>query len=114
MNATGTTNISGTSPTFFILEFVGNGFNYNINSTGNVRVTNSLKISGTSTYNLNTGDIDVTGNILVTNTAAGDGGTASVNIIGTGAQNFTGATTAGLGRLADVNHQQTIRNFKSF
>ena len=43
-NATGTTNISGTSPTFFTLEFVGNGFNYNINSTGNIRVTNSLNI----------------------------------------------------------------------
>ena len=66
-NATGATNISGTSPTFFTLEFVGNGFNYNINSTGNIRVTNSLNLSGTSTYNLNTGDIDVTGNINVTN-----------------------------------------------
>lgn len=98
-NATGATAITGTSPTFFTLEFVGNGFNYNINSTGNVRVTNSLNLSGTSTYNLNTGDIDVTGNILVTNTAAGNGGTASVNIIGNGTQNFTGATLAGLGAL---------------
>jgi hypothetical protein len=98
-NATGATNISGTSPTFFTLEFVGNGFNYNINSTGNIRVTNSLNISGTSTYNLNTGDIDVTGNINITNTAAGAGGSASVNIIGTGTQNFTGATSAGLGAL---------------
>ena len=75
-NATGTTNISGTSPTFFTLEFVGNGFNYNINSTGNIRVTNSLNVSGTSTYNLNTGDIDVTGNINITNTAAGASGSA--------------------------------------
>ncbi|HEY2348169.1 MAG TPA: hypothetical protein VGH64_04090, partial [Puia sp.] len=81
-NATGATNISGTSPTFFTLEFVGNGFNYNINSTGIIRVTNSLNISGTSTYNLNTGDIDLTGNINITNTAAGAGGSASVNIIG--------------------------------
>ncbi len=102
-NATGTTNITGTSPTFFILEFVGNGFNYNINSTGNVRVINSLNLSGTSTYNLNTGDIDATGNILVTNTAAGNGGTASVNIIGTGVQNFTGAMTAGQGALPILN-----------
>ena len=98
-NATGATNISGTSPTFFTLEFVGNGFNYNINSTGNIRVTNSLNITGTSTYNLNTGDIDVTGNINITNSAVGAGGSALVNIIGTGTQNFTGATTAGLGAL---------------
>ena len=99
LNATGATNISGTSPTFFILEFVGNGFNYNINSTGPIIVVNSLNISGTSTYNLNTGDIDVRGDINITNTGAGAGGTASVNIIGTGIQNFTGATTAGLGAL---------------
>jgi len=98
-NATGTTNITGTSPTFFTLEFVGTGFNYNINSTGNFRVTNSLNISGSSLYNLNTGDIDVTGDINITNTAAGAGGSASVNIIGAGTQNFTGATTAGLGAL---------------
>jgi hypothetical protein len=99
LNATGTTNITGTSPTFYILEFVGNGFNYNINSTGNVTVTNSLNISGALTYILNTGDIDVTGNINVTNTATGDGGSASVNIIGAGNQNFTGASAAGLGAL---------------
>ena len=56
-------------------------------------------LSGTSTYDLNTGDIDVTGNINVTNSAAGCGGTASVNIIGNGTQNFTGASAAGLGAL---------------
>src|SRR5664279_409225 len=99
LNATGTTTISGTSPTFFILEFVGNGFNYNITSTGNITVANSLNISGSSFYNLNTGNIDVLGNINVTNTAAGAGGSASVNIIGAGTQNFTGATAAGLGAL---------------
>jgi len=98
-NAAGTTNITGTSPTFFTLEFVGNGFNYDINSTGNITVTNSFNISGTSTYNLNTGGIDVTGNINISNTAAGDGGSASVNIIGPGTQNFTGAASAGLGAL---------------
>jgi hypothetical protein len=99
LNATGTTNITGTSPTFYILEFVGNGFNYNINSTGNVTVTNSLNLSGTLTYNINAGNIDVTGNINVSNTAVGDGGSASVNIIGAGTQNFTGAGAAGLGAL---------------
>ena len=98
-NATGATNISGTSPTFFTLEFVGNGFNYNINSTGNILVTSSLHLSGSSAYNLNTGNIDVTGDINITNTAAGCGGTASVNIIGSGTQNFTGASAAGLGAL---------------
>jgi hypothetical protein len=98
-NATGATNISGTSPTFFTLEFVGNGLNYNINSTGNIVVTNNLNLTGTSIYNLNTGVIDVTGNINVTNSAAGCGGTATVNIIGIGTQKFTGAGAAGLGAL---------------
>jgi hypothetical protein len=113
-NATGTTNITGTSPTFFTLEFVGNGFNYNINSTGNIGVTNSLNLSGASTYNLNTGAIDVTGNILITNTAAGDGGTASVNILGTGTQNFTGATTAGLGALPILTINKTSGTLNLF
>jgi len=99
LNGTGSMNITGTSPTFFRLEFVGNGFNYNINSTGDILVTNNLNLSGTSFYNLNTGNIDITGDINVTNTAAGCGGTASVNIIGNGTQNFSGAGAAGLGAL---------------
>ena len=31
----GNTTISGTSPTFYVLQFVGEGYNYNITSAGN-------------------------------------------------------------------------------
>ena len=82
-NATGgTTTISGTSPAFYILEFVGEGFNYNINSAGNITVANSLNLTGTLFYNLNNGTIEVSGDINVTNSAAGCGGTGLVNIMG--------------------------------
>ncbi|HTB23775.1 MAG TPA: T9SS type A sorting domain-containing protein, partial [Puia sp.] len=102
-NATGgATTISGTSPAFYILEFVGEGFNYNITSGGNITVANSLNLTGALFYNLNTGTIDVSGNINVTNSAAGCGGTGLVEIIGAGAQNFTGATVAGEGSLPQL------------
>jgi hypothetical protein len=115
-DAAGTTTIFGTSPTFFVLEFVGSGFDYNISSAGNVTVVNSLNISGTSVYNLNTGDIDVTGNISITNTAPGAGGSTSVNIIGNGTQNFTGAIAAGLGALPmlTINKPSGILNLFNF
>lgn len=99
-NATGgTTTISGTSAAFYILEFVGKGFNYNITSAGNTTVANSLNLTGTLFYNLNTGTIVVSGDINVTNTAAGCGGTGQVNITGGGVQNFNGSTIAGAGGL---------------
>jgi hypothetical protein len=98
-NGTGGTTISGTNPTFFILEFVGNGFNYLLNSAGNIQVSQSLNLTGTSVYNFNTGAIDVSGDVNVTNTAAGCGGTGQINIVGTGVQNFTGSTVAGAGAL---------------
>jgi hypothetical protein len=98
-NATGGTTISGTNPAFFILEFVGNGFNYTLGSAGNISVSGSLNITGVSSYNLNTGSIDVTGDINVTNTAAGCAGTGRINIIGAGVQNFNGSAVAGAGSL---------------
>ncbi len=102
-NATGgATTISGTSPAFYTLEFVGEGFSYIISSAGNITVANSLNLTGTLFYNLNTGTIDVNGDINVTNTAAGCGGTGLVEIIGTGVQNFTGAPVAGEGALPQL------------
>ncbi len=107
-NATGgATIISGTSPAFYNLEFVGEGFAYNITSTGNITVSNSLNFTGSLFYNLNTGTIDVSGDINVTNTAAGCGGTGLVEIIGTGVQNFTGAIAAGEGALPQLTINKT-------
>lgn len=119
-NATGgTTTISGTSPAFSLLEFVGNGFNYNITSAGNITVAGDLNFTGGLLYNINTGSIDVAGNINVTNTAVGCAGTGSVNIIGTGNQNFNGSSAAGLGALPKTNINKTsgtlnLFNFPSF
>jgi Secretion system C-terminal sorting domain len=101
-NATGATTIAGTSPAFFILEFVGKGFSYNITSAGNMTVSKSLNLAGALLYNLNTGTIDVTGDINATNTAAGCAGTGLVEIIGAGVQNFTGALVAGQGALPQL------------
>lgn len=103
----GNTTISGTSPTFYVLQFVGEGYNYNITSAGNITVTNSLNISGSQVYELNTGTIDVTGNIIVTNTAAGCYGSALIDIDGTGPQAVSGSTVAGAGALPEVTIDKT-------
>jgi hypothetical protein len=103
----GNTTISGTSPTFYTLEFVGEGYNYNITSAGDIKVTNSLNLSGSQPYQLNTGTIDVTGNIIVTNVAAGCYGSALVDIDGTGAQTLSGSNVAGAGALPQVTIDKT-------
>jgi hypothetical protein len=102
-NATGgATTITGTSPSFYILEFVGEGFNYVINSVGNMTVSKSLNLTGALFYNINNGTIDVSGDINVTNSAAGCGGTGLVEIVGAGVQNFNGAAVAGEGALPQL------------
>jgi Secretion system C-terminal sorting domain len=112
--AGGTTTISGTSPAFFVLEFVGKGFNYNLTSTGNIGVSKSLNLSGSLSYSLNTGTLDVTGDINVTNTAAGCSGTGLVRLDGTGVQNFSGATIAGAGALPRVTINKTSGTLNLF
>ncbi len=110
-NATGgTTTITGTSPAFFILEFVGEGFTYAINSVGNITVSKSLNLTGALFYNLNNGTIDVSGDINVTNSAAGCGGTGLVEIIGAGVQNFNGAAVAGEGALPQLTINKVTGN----
>ena len=99
--------ISGTSPSFYMLEFVGMGRSYTIASTGNISVANTLILSGTFFYNLNTGAIDVKGDLSVTNTATGNGGDALININGTGTQNFNGSTIAGAGALPQLTINKT-------
>ncbi len=98
----GNTTISGTSPSFYILEFAGEGYSYNITSNGTVTVSSSLNLFGSQAYGLNTGTIDVSGDIDITNTAAGCYGSALVDIDGTGAQTVTGSPVAGAGALPQV------------
>jgi hypothetical protein len=78
---------------------VGLARTYTVSSAGNISVLNKLTFSGSQFYTLNTGVFDVKGDISVTNTATGCGGTATININGTGTQNFTGGVTPGLGAL---------------
>ena len=99
--------ISGTSPTFYQLEFVGNNRGYTISSTGNITVNNNLIISGVGFNNLLTGVIDVKGDINVTNTSNGCGGDAMININGTVAQSFNGNTIAGTGALPQLTINKT-------
>lgn len=101
-NGNTTTSLTGTSPIFFTLEFVGKANTYNLLSTGNIIVLNSLNTSGTLFYNLVSGVIDVQGNINSSNTATGCGGDAMININGTGIQNFAGSSIAGGGALPQL------------
>ena len=94
--------ISGISPTFFTLEFVGRANTYTLASSGNITVLNNLATAGTQFYNLATGVIDVKGDINCINTAIGCGGDAMININGTGTQNFNGGTTAGVSALPQL------------
>jgi hypothetical protein len=93
--------ISGLAETFYNLEFVGNGAAITLTG-GALSVSNTLTISGGSLLTLNTGTVNAQGDIVITNTATGGGGTALIDITGTGAQNFTGGMTAGFGALPQL------------
>ncbi|MES1221109.1 MAG: T9SS type A sorting domain-containing protein, partial [Bacteroidota bacterium] len=84
------------------LEFVGVGKTYNVTSVGNVSVANAFNISGTSYCIINTGVFDVAGDINITNTASGGGGSAIININGSGTQTLNGAASAGAGVLPQL------------
>jgi len=115
-NGNSSQTISGISPTFFTLEFVGKGNTYTLSSSGNITVLNNLVTSGSLFYNLATGTIDVKGDINSGNTATGSGGDAMININGTGTQNFNGGTTAGTGALPQltINKASGILNLSGF
>ena len=116
LNGAANQNITGTSPAFYILEFVGNGHTYNILSAGNLAVSNSLNFTGASLYNLNTGTLDVNGDLNVTNTALGCGGNALVNINGAGTQNLNGSGAAGQGALPQltINKPSGVLNLANY
>lgn len=108
--------ISGVSPVFYSLEVVGAGNTYTISSTGNITVLNSLNLTGTQLYTLNTGIIDVKGDINSSNTNTGCGGSGLININGTGVQNFNGSNTAGTGALPQltINKASGALNLDNF
>jgi hypothetical protein len=102
LNFAGVQTMTGTSPVFYTLEFVGAGSTYTLSSFGNLTVMNSLNLTGTQLVTINTGTIDVKGDINSTNTNTGDGGSAQININGAGAQNFNGSTVSGTGALPQL------------
>ena len=69
----GAQTISGTSPVFNNLEFVGLGKTYTISSAGNITVLGNLAISGAHHINNITPAIDAKRDIIMTNKATGYG-----------------------------------------
>ncbi len=100
-------NISGTSPSFYILELVGLGKTYTFSSAGDITVNHALNISGLLSCVINTGVFDVLGDINITNSAIGGGGNALINIDGTGTQNYNGASAANEGALPQLTINTT-------
>ncbi len=99
LNFAGVQTMTGTSPTFYTLEFVGAGSTYTLSSVGNITVMNSLNLTGAQQLTMNAGTLDVKGDINSTNTNSGCGGSAQININGAGVQNFNGSTVSGTGVL---------------
>jgi hypothetical protein len=99
--------ISGTSPVFYILEFVGLNRNYTISALPDITVANNLIFSGSGFFNLIGGTIDVQNDITVSNSATGCGGTTMITINGTGAQRFIGNTAAGTGAIPQLTINKT-------
>ena len=102
--------VTGTSPTFYNLELVGLAKTLTLSSTGSLTVSNNFILSGTSSLTLNSGTIDVFGNIQITNTATGGGGTTSIQLRGTNAQNLQGPAVVGQGVLPAVVINKTSNN----
>ncbi|MFH0731727.1 MAG: SBBP repeat-containing protein [Candidatus Omnitrophota bacterium] len=83
-------------------------FGYTVDSSVSYVINDTLTIAGTlylqGTLNLiiNTGTINTQGNITISNTSTTGGGTATININGTGSQTLDGPATAGQGKLPNV------------
>jgi hypothetical protein len=106
-NGAASQTISGTSPQFYILEFVGTGHAYTLSSAGNIGVVNSLALSGSSSYTLASGALDVSGDIALTNTSTSDGGTTTINITGSGNQAISSALLINQSTLPSINISKT-------
>ncbi|HEV3412573.1 MAG TPA: T9SS type A sorting domain-containing protein [Puia sp.] len=90
LNATGSPAMTGTSPSLYGLEIVGNNTTYTLSSAGSIPVANTMKISGAGNAIINTGTINLSGNLTLTNTATGANGTATIDFVGGGAQTADG------------------------
>jgi len=107
LNGTGSPAITGTSPSLYAMEIVGNNTTYSLSSTGSIPVASGLKISGTGNATINTGTINLSGNLTLTNTATGGGGTATINFVGAGTQTVDGtAITVNESRLPVITINQ--------
>src|SRR5580700_372346 len=101
-NSPAAQTITGTSPVFYTLEFVGTGHTTTLSSLGNIGVVHLLSLTGASNYTINTGTLAVSGNISLTNTAAGDGGSATILIDGAASQAITSALPVNESTLPNV------------
>jgi Secretion system C-terminal sorting domain len=84
--------ISG-SPTFNNIEFLSIT-NQTFTVANTLTTSGDLLIAGTARVTINTGNINVNGNIVLTNTSATGGGSAAINIIGTGNEVMDGTALA--------------------
>jgi Secretion system C-terminal sorting domain len=84
--------ISG-SPTFNNIEFLSIT-NQTFTVANTLTTSGDLLIAGTARVTINTGNINVNGNIVLTNTSAAGGGSAAINIIGTGNEVMDGTALA--------------------
>ncbi|HET6990987.1 MAG TPA: hypothetical protein VFJ43_06670, partial [Bacteroidia bacterium] len=104
---------AGTSTLYFanVLTITGNHSLYNVIFVGTtftiasgttLTVNGTLTTRGTGACVINTGTINAKGDIKISNTSSAGGGTASLNINGTGNQAFTGNSAVGYGPLCKV------------
>jgi hypothetical protein len=95
-----TKTIAGTD-TLYDVRFGGSASTFTISNTLNV--LNSFFIAGgTFAQTFNTGTINVYGDVTSTNTATTGGGSATIKLVGSSTQTFTGSGTAGQGRFCNI------------
>lgn len=82
---------------------------------GTITAAGDLSISGAGGVILNTGNINVNGNINLTNTTTNGGGSATINIVGTGPENLDGsAIIVNQSRLPIININKTSGSLSLF
>ncbi len=99
----GAYSITGTL-TFNSISFPVNTSLLTLTIASTITATADLTMAGAGNLVLNTGSINVNGNIILTNTGNGGGGSATINIVGAGAENLDGtAITVNQSRLPILN-----------
>ena len=95
----GTKTITGTDTMYNLTFGIGT---YTISGGTVLNANHTLTLQGAFDLTLNTGTINARGDIINTNTATGGGGTAAINICGTGNQTLDGSGGGVQGRLPNV------------